>query len=148
MDVSVIHLMPTLMERQLDETAGKLLQHDLTERGISFFTNGQTEMVTGSDRVTGVKLADGRQASADLVVVAIGIRPDIDLARTAGLDVNRGIVVGNNMGTTDPDIFAVGECAEHRGQCVGLVAPIWDMARVCAQAATPCSMRRRQRRRD
>ena len=132
MDVSVIHLMPTLMERQLDETAGKLLQHDLTERGISFFTNGQTEMVTGSDRVTGVKLADGRQASADLVVVAIGIRPDIDLARTAGLDVNRGIVVGNNMGTTDPDIFAVGECAEHRGQCVGLVAPIWDMARVCA----------------
>ena len=132
MDVSVVHLMPTLTERQLDETAGKLLQHDLTERGISFFTNGQTEMVTGTDRVTGVKLADGREASADLVVVAIGIRPDTDLARAAGLDVNRGIVVGDNMGTTDPDIFAVGECAEHRGQCVGLVAPIWDMARVCA----------------
>ncbi len=113
-------------------SAGKLLQHDLTERGISFFTNGQTEMVTGTDRVTGGKLADGREATADLVVVAIGIRPDTDLARTAGLDVNRGIVVGDNMGTTDPDIFAVGECAEHRGQCVGLVAPIWDMARVCA----------------
>jgi nitrite reductase (NADH) large subunit len=132
MDVSVVHLMPTLMERQLDETAGRLLQHDLTERGISFFTNGQTEEVTGTDRVTGVKLADGRETSADLVVVAIGIRPDTDLARGAGLDVNRGIVVGDNMGTTDPDIFAVGECAEHRGQCVGLVAPIWDMARVCA----------------
>jgi nitrite reductase (NADH) large subunit len=132
MDVSVVHLMPTLMERQLDETAGKLLQHDLTERGISFFTNGQTEMVTGTDRVTGIKLADGRETAADLVVVAIGIRPETTLARAAGLDVNRGIVVGDNMGTTDPDIFAVGECAEHRGQCVGLVAPIWDMARVCA----------------
>lgn len=132
MDVSVVHLMPTLMERQLDETAGKLLQHDLTERGISFFTNGQTECVTGTDRVTGIRLADGRATDADLVVVAIGIRPDIALARKAGLDCNRGIVVGDNMGTTDPDIFAVGECAEHRGQCVGLVAPIWDMARVCA----------------
>ncbi len=132
MDVSVVHLMPTLMERQLDEAAARLLQHDLTERGISFFTDGQTEEVTGTDRVTGIRLADGRATDADLVVVAIGIRPDVDLARTAGLDVNRGIVVGDNMGTTDPDIFAVGECAEHRGQCVGLVAPIWDMARVCA----------------
>ncbi len=132
MDVAVVHLMPTLMERQLDEAAGKLLQRDLTERGIAFFTDGQTEEVTGTDRVTGIKLADGRAAPADLVVVAIGIRPDIALARAAGLEVNRGIVVGDNMGTSDPDIFAVGECAEHRGAVVGLVAPIWDMARVCA----------------
>ena len=124
--------MPTLMERQLDEAAGKLLQRDLTERGIAFFTDGQTEEVTGTDRVTGIRLADGRSAPADLVVVAIGIRPDIALARAAGLEVNRGIVVGDNMGTSDPDIFAVGECAEHRGAVVGLVAPIWDMARVCA----------------
>ncbi len=132
MDVAVVHLMPTLMERQLDEAAGKLLQRDLTERGIAFFTDGQTEEVTGTDRVTGIKLADGRAAPADLVVVAIGIRPNIALARAAGLEVNRGIVVGDNMGTSDPDIFAVGECAEHRGAVVGLVAPIWDMARVCA----------------
>ncbi|MEI7712818.1 MAG: nitrite reductase large subunit NirB [Rhodospirillales bacterium] len=132
MDVAVVHLMPTLMERQLDETAGKLLQRDLTERGINFFTDGQTEEVTGRERVTGIKLADGRGAPADLVVVAIGIRPDIALAKTAGLEVNRGIVVGDNMATSDPDIFAVGECAEHRGAVVGLVAPIWDMARVCA----------------
>jgi nitrite reductase (NADH) large subunit len=132
MDVAVVHLMPTLMERQLDETAGKLLQRDLTERGIAFFTDGQTEEVTGTDRVTGIKLADGRGAPADLVVVAIGIRPDIALAKVAGLEVNRGIVVGDNMATSDPDIFAVGECAEHRGAVVGLVAPIWDMARVCA----------------
>ena len=132
MEVAVVHLMPTLMERQLDEAAGKLLQRDLTERGIAFFTDGQTEEVTGTDRVTGIRLADGRSAPADLVVVAIGIRPDIALARAAGLEVNRGIVVGDNMGTSDPDIFAVGECAEHRGAVVGLVAPIWDMARVCA----------------
>ncbi len=132
MEVAVVHLMPTLMERQLDEAAGKLLQRDLTERGIAFFTDGQTEEVTGTDRVTGIKLADGREAPADLVVVAIGIRPDIALARAAGLEVNRGIVVGDNLATSDPDIFAVGECAEHRGAVVGLVAPIWDMAKVCA----------------
>ena len=132
MDVAVVHLMPTLMERQLDEAAGKLLQRDLTERGIAFFTDGQTEEVTGTDRVTGIKLADGREAPADLVVVAIGIRPDIALAKVAGLAVNRGIVVNDAMGTSDPDIYAVGECAEHRGAVVGLVAPIWDMARVCA----------------
>jgi nitrite reductase (NADH) large subunit len=132
MDVAVVHLMPTLMERQLDETAGRLLQRDLTERGVVFFTNGQTEEVTGTDRVASVRLADGREAPADLVVVAIGIRPETALARTAGLEVNRGIVVDDTLRTSDPDIFAVGECAEHRGQCVGLVAPIWDMARVCA----------------
>ena len=132
MAVAVVHLMPTLMERQLDEAAGRLLQRDLTERGIAFFTNGQTEEVTGTDRVTGIRLADGREAPADLVVVAIGIRPETELARAAGLEVNRGIVVGDNLGTSDPDIFAVGECAEHRGQVVGLVAPIWDMAKVCA----------------
>ena len=132
MDVAVVHLMPTLMERQLDETAGRLLQRDLTERGIAFFTNGQTEEVTGTDRVTGVNLADGRTAPADLVVVAIGIRPDIALARDSGLEVGRGIVVGDDLRTSDPDIFAVGECAEHRGQVVGLVAPIWEMAKVCA----------------
>ncbi len=132
MEVAVVHLMPTLMERQLDETAGKLLQRDLTERGIAFFTNGQTEEVTGTDRVSSVRLADGREAPADLVVVAIGIRPETTLARAAGLEVNRGVVVGDNMATSDPDIFAVGECAEHRGAVVGLVAPIWDMAKVCA----------------
>ena len=132
MEVAVVHLMPTLMERQLDTAAGKLLQRDLLERGIAFFTNGQTESVTGTDHVTGVRLADGREVPADLVVVAIGIRPEITLARDAGLDVNRGIVVADNLSTTDHDIFAVGECVEHRGQCFGLVAPIWDMAKVCA----------------
>jgi nitrite reductase (NADH) large subunit len=132
MAVAVVHLMPTLMERQLDVTAGELLQRDLDSRGIAFFTNGQTEEIYGANRVEGVRLADGREIPADLVVMAIGIRPEITLAKQAGLDANRGIVVGDDMRTTDPHIYAVGECAEHRGTCFGLVAPLWDMAKVCA----------------
>jgi nitrite reductase (NADH) large subunit len=132
MAVALVHLMPTLMERQLDAAAGQMLQRDLTARGIAFFTNGQTEEIVGTERAEGVQLADGRFVPADLVVLAIGIRPNIDLARAAQLDVNRGIVVGDDMRTSDPAIFAVGECTEHRGNVFGLVAPIWDQARVCA----------------
>ena len=131
MSVALVHLMPTLMERQLDVAAGQLLQRDLDRRGIAFFTDGQTEEITGTERAEGVQLADGRYIPADLVVLAIGIRPNIDLARAAGLEVNRGIVVTDDMRTSDPDIFAVGECVEHRGQVFGLVAPIWDQAKVC-----------------
>jgi nitrite reductase (NADH) large subunit len=132
MAVAVVHLMPTLMERQLDVTAGELLQRDLDQRGIAFFTNGQTEEIYGANRAEGVRLADGREIPADLVVMAIGIRPEITLAKQAGLDANRGIVVGDDMRTTDQHIYAVGECAEHRGKCFGLVAPLWDMAKICA----------------
>jgi nitrite reductase [NAD(P)H] large subunit len=132
MSVAVIHLMDTLMERQLDAEAGKLLQRELDERGISFFMNGQTEEIFGDGRVEGIRLADGREVPGDLVVFAIGIRPNTDLARSAGLDINRGIRVGDDMRTSDPAIFAVGECAEHRGKTYGLVAPLWDMAKVCA----------------
>jgi nitrite reductase (NADH) large subunit len=132
MAVALVHLMPTLMERQLDAAAGQMLQRDLDARGIAFFTNGQTEEITGKDRAEGVQLADGRFVPADLVVLAIGIRPNIDLAKAAQLEVNRGIVVQDDMRTSDPDIFAVGECTEHRGNVFGLVAPIWDQAKVCA----------------
>ena len=132
MSVALVHLMPTLMERQLDAAAGQLLQRDLDRRGIAFFTNGQTEEFVGTERVESVQLADGRSIPADLVVLAIGIRPNIDLARNAGLKVNRGIEVLDDMRTSDPDIFAVGECVEHRGQVFGLVAPLWDQAKVCA----------------
>ncbi len=132
MEVAVVHLMPTLMERQLDIEAGTLLQRDLTERGLHFFTNGQTEAILGDGRVTGLRLADGREVPADLVVVAIGIRPNVQLAKDAGLDVNRGILVGDDMATSDPAIFAVGECVEHAGQVFGLVAPLWEQAKVCA----------------
>jgi nitrite reductase (NADH) large subunit len=131
MPVALVHLMPTLMERQLDAAAAELLHRDLDSRGIAFFTNCQTEEILGTDRAEAVLLADGRQLPADLVVLAIGIRPNIDLARTAKLDVNRGILVGDDMGTSDPDIRAVGECIEHNGQVFGLVAPIWDQAKVC-----------------
>jgi len=132
MSVALVHLMPTLLERQLDATAGTLLQRDLDGRGIAFFTNGQTEQILGTERAEGVRLADGREIPADLVVVAIGIRPNIDLARAAGLDVNRGIVVDDGLRTEDPEIFAVGECVEHRGQVFGLVAPLWEQAKICA----------------
>ncbi len=132
MSVALVHLMPTLMERQLDAAAGQLLQRDLDRRGIAFFTDGQTEEITGSEHAEGVQLADGRFIPADLVVLAIGIRPNIDLARAADLEVNRGIVVTDDMRTSDPDIFSVGECVEHRGAVFGLVAPIWDQAKVCA----------------
>ncbi|MGE5516847.1 MAG: nitrite reductase large subunit NirB [Bacteroidota bacterium] len=132
MPVALVHLMPTLMERQLDVEAGKLLQRDLTERGLHFFTSGQTESIIGTDKAEGLKLADGREVPADLVVVAIGIRPNIDLAKAAGLDVNRGIRVGDDMATSDADIYSVGECVEHNGQVFGLVAPLWEQAKVCA----------------
>jgi nitrite reductase (NADH) large subunit len=132
MAVALVHLMPTLMERQLDITAGTLLQRDLDSRGIAFFTNGQTEEITGTTHATGLRLADGREIPADLVVLAIGIRPNIDLARAAGLEVNRGVVVDDAMRTDDHAVFAVGECIEHRGNTFGLVAPIWEQAKVAA----------------
>jgi nitrite reductase (NADH) large subunit len=132
MSVALVNLMPTLMERQLDAAAGQMLQRDLDRRGIAFFTDGQTEEITGTERAEGVQLADGRFVPADLVVLAIGIRPNIDLAKQAQLEVNRGIVVTDDMRTSDPEIFAVGECVEHRGNVFGLVAPIWDQAKVCA----------------
>jgi nitrite reductase (NADH) large subunit len=132
MSVALVHLMPTLMERQLDAAAGQMLQRDLDRRGIAFFTNGETEEILGKERAEGVRLADGRMIPADLVVLAIGIRPNTDLARAADLAVNRGISVYDDMRTSDPEIFSVGECVEHRGMVFGLVAPIWDQAKVCA----------------
>lgn len=134
MNVTVLHLMPTLMERQLDEAAGLTLQRDLERRGMKFITRAHTEAILGDDRARAVQLADGRELPADLVVFAIGVRPNIDLARKASLDVNRGIIVDDEMMTSDPAIFAVGECVEHRGQVFGLVGPLWNQARACAAA--------------
>jgi len=132
MSVAVIHLMDTLMERQLDPEASVLLQEELHKRGLTFLTKGETEEILGETRATGVRLADGRAVPGELVVIAIGIRPNVDLARAAGLTINRGIEVGDDLRTSDPRIFAVGECVEHRGKTYGLVAPLWDMAKVCA----------------
>jgi len=132
MAVTVLHLMQTLMERQLDEAAGLLLQRDLERSGVTVLTKAHAEAAVGDARVEAVQLADGRELPADLVVFAVGVRPNIDLARTGKLDVNRGIIVDDFMATSEPDIFAVGECIEHRGQTFGLVGPLWEQARICA----------------
>ncbi len=132
MAVSVIHLMPTLMERQLDPSAGYLLQKSIERRGIEIFTNANTQVITGDSRVETVRLEDGRTVPADMVVMAVGIRPNARLAKEAGLAVDRGIRVDDTMRTSDTDIYAVGECVEHRGQCYGLVAPLFEMAKVLA----------------
>ena len=132
MKVSVVHLMPTLMERQLDPNAGYLLQRAIETRGIEVVTAANTRSIIGDERVTGVALDDGRMLPADLVVMAVGIRPNTTLAKNSGLEAKRGVIVDDFMRTNDPDIYAVGECVEHRGACYGLVAPLYDMAKVLA----------------
>jgi nitrite reductase (NADH) large subunit len=134
MDVTVVHVMPWLMERQLDDVAGSLLQQSLQDRGITFMMQAHTEaLVAGeSGRVAAVKFKDGQQIPADLVVMAVGIRPNTALAESAGLHVNRGIVVNDTMQTFDPKIYAVGECVSHRGVAYGLVAPLFEQAKVAA----------------
>ncbi len=132
MKVTVIHLMPTLMERQLDEAAGWLLKQALEGRGQTILTGADTAEIVGDSKVEGVKLKDGTLIPASLVVMAVGIRPSVALARDAGLAVGRGIQVDDHMVTSDPHVLAVGECVEHDGQVYGLVAPLWDMCRSLA----------------
>ncbi|MGE0827989.1 MAG: nitrite reductase large subunit NirB [Hyphomonadaceae bacterium] len=134
MDVTVLHLMPILMERQLDQSASYLLVKELARRGIAVMLEAKTVAFVGDGRVEGVKLDDGGFAPADLVVVAAGIRPNTALAQAADLEIKRGIVVNSAMRTSDPSIYAVGECVEFEGQCFGLVAPIWDQCRALASA--------------
>ncbi len=136
MEVTVVHLMPTLMERQLDPVSGGLLAADLERRGIQVLTGANTEAFVGKGRVEGVRLADGRVLPAGLVAMAVGIRPNVTLAKAAGLACGRGVRVDDQLRTSDPLIYAVGECVEHRGQVFGLVAPLWEQARVLADAVT------------
>ena len=133
MDVTVLHLMGHLMERQLDEAAGYLLRRDLENRGIKVICRASTAAILGTDRVEGVMLEDNTGLEADLVVMAVGIRPETRLANDAGVDVARGIEVNAQLQTSDPDIYAVGECVEFDGQLFGLVAPLYDQAKVLAQ---------------
>jgi nitrite reductase (NADH) large subunit len=132
MKVTVIHLMPTLMERQLDEAAGWLLKSALEARGQAILTEANTAEIVGDTCVEGVRLKDGTLIPASLVVMAVGIRPSVALARDAGLEIGRGIKVDDHMVTSDPSILAVGECVEHDGNVYGLVAPLWDMCRALA----------------
>jgi nitrite reductase (NADH) large subunit len=137
MQATVVHLMDVLMERQLDESAGFLLREALAERGVETVMGAQSQEIVGQDgQVAGLQLKDGRLLDCDLLVMAVGIRPNAALAREAGLAVGRGVVVDDAMRTSHPAVFAVGECAEHRGECYGLVAPIWEMCRALADAMT------------
>lgn len=132
MDVTVVHLPDSLMERQLDKPAATLLQSALERKGLRFLLGAQTAEILGTDRVTGVRFKDGSEIPADLVVMTAGVRPNIELAAGAGLHCERAIVVDDTLQTYDPRIYAVGECVQHRQATFGLVAPIWDQARVCA----------------
>ncbi|MGN6702850.1 MAG: nitrite reductase large subunit NirB [Burkholderiaceae bacterium] len=138
MDVTVVHLPTWLMERQLDPVAGGMLQKSLEDRGLKFLLGKNTREIVGNEdegksgRVRAIRFDDGLEIPAGLVVMALGIRPNTALAESAGLHCNRGIVVNDTMQTYDPRIYAVGECANHRGTAYGLVAPLFEMAKVCA----------------
>jgi nitrite reductase (NADH) large subunit len=131
--VTLLHLMDRLMERQLDLPAADLLKTLVERKGIRILLNASTKCIHGDGHVEAVELADGSRIEADAVIFAAGIRPNVALARDAGIAVNRGIVVDDEMQTASPGIYALGECAEHRGTCYGLVEPAYEQARVLAR---------------
>ncbi len=133
MNVKVVHLHDYLMERQLDEVAGKMLRSELEAQGMEFLMKKQTEQIIGKSRVSAIRFTDGHTVETDLVVMAVGIKPNVELAKEAGIAVNRGIVVDDDMRTNVPNISAVGECAEHRGIAYGLVAPLWEQGAVLSK---------------
>ncbi len=135
-EVTVVHLMETLMERQLDATGGDYLKRKIESLGIRVMLPQQTAALFGNGRVDGLRFASGEELEADLVVIAAGIRPNADLGREAGLEARRGIIVNDYMETSDPHIYSVGECTEHRGQTFGLVAPLFEQGRVLACTIT------------
>jgi nitrite reductase (NADH) large subunit len=135
-DVTVVHLMDTLMERQLDPAAGGYVASRIEALGVRLLLGRSTSAIAGGESVEAVELGDGTRIEADLVVVAAGIRPNVELGRQAGLLVNRGIVVNDYMETSRADIFAVGECVEHNGVCYGLVAPLLEQGKVLAATIT------------
>jgi len=128
-----VHVMDRLMERQLDDRAAAMLKRAVEAKGITVLTSAETLRIAGADRAEGVALKDGRTLAADLVVVAVGISPKVELARTAGLRIGRGIVVDDHLETSVRGIHAIGECAEHRGRCYGLVEPAYEQAQVLAR---------------
>ncbi|KAB8045426.1 NAD(P)/FAD-dependent oxidoreductase [Janthinobacterium aquaticum] len=130
MDVTVVHMSASLMNQQLDQPASALLKAALESRGLRFLMQAQTEAIVGKERVEGVRFADGSTIPADLVVMTAGVRPNVALARAAGLHCERAIVVDDTLQSYDPRVYAVGECVQHRRATFGLVAPIWEQARV------------------
>src|SRR6187401_1426450 len=135
-EVTVVHLMSTLMERQLDPDGGQYLLGKMEDLGVKVMLGRTTTAILGNGHVEGVALSDDSILEADVVVVAAGIRPNVELAQKAGLAVNRGVLVNDYMETSADDIFAVGECVEHRGVCYGLVAPLFEQGKVLAATMT------------
>lgn len=133
MDVTVIHISETLMERQLDATAAGLLKEELEKQGMKFLLQKNTAEILGGERVESLRFTDGEELACDLVVMSVGIRPNSELGKETGLEVNRGIVVNDFLETSIPHIYAVGECVEHRGIAYGLVAPLFEQAKVLAR---------------
>jgi nitrite reductase (NADH) large subunit len=131
--VTLLHLMNRLMERQLDARAAAMLKRAVEAKGIDVLLEAATARFAGDGHIEAVELKDGRTIAADMVVVAVGIKPNAEIAHAAGLAVNRGIVVDDYLATGAADVFAIGECAEHRGICYGLVEPAYEQARVLAQ---------------
>jgi nitrite reductase (NADH) large subunit len=136
LETQVVHLMGHLMEVQLDGQAGRMLKRSMTEMGVQVHLEKQTTAILGNGHVTGLQFKDGSALDCDLVVISAGIRPNTQLAKDAGLAVERGIVVDDGMTTSDPDVYAVGECAQHRGMTYGLVAPLWEQTAVLAERLT------------
>ena len=134
LEVQVVHLMPHLMETQLDRSGADVLQRQLEQMGLLVHLAKNTTAVIGDEYVTGLRFSDGSTLDCDMVVIAAGVRPNVDLARTAGLTVGRGIIVGDDLACIgQPDVCAIGECAEHRGTMYGLVAPLWEQAQILAE---------------
>ncbi len=129
---TLIHLMDRLMERQLDARAAGLLRQAVEAQGVVVELNASSDAIEGTERATGLRLKDGRVLPADIIVMACGVKPNADLARAAGLACNRGVLVDDGLATDDGAVFAIGECAEHRGACYGLVAPAYEQAAVLA----------------
>jgi nitrite reductase (NADH) large subunit len=136
-EVHVVHLMPHLMEMQMDGAGSEILMGRLQGLGLQVHLNKATRAVLGNGKVTGLRFEDGTMLDCDMVVVSAGIRPNVELARNAGLSVGRGVIVGDDLRSPDDDnIYGIGECVEHRGSTYGLVAPLWDQARVLADRLT------------
>jgi len=134
--VTVVHARSLLMNAQLDELGGAMLQRHVEKRGIFVRTGHTIEEVLGEDRVTAVRLDDGKKIAADLLVLACGVRPRIDVAKASGLPINKGILVNDALATESPGIYAIGDCAEHNGRTYGLVAPAWEQSAVLADRLT------------
>ncbi|MGH7933361.1 MAG: nitrite reductase large subunit NirB [Candidatus Binataceae bacterium] len=135
-EVHVVHLLGHLMEQQLDPQAGAILKHTIEGMGIRVHLKKLSKAVLGDNEVSGLAFEDRETLECDMIVIATGITPNAEIGSRWGLTTERGIVVDDQMRTSDPDIYAVGECAQHRGRVYGLVAPLWEQAKVLADHIT------------